>query len=94
MWSYCFRYNPEIIETLEEYVQYQVDNNAYDFEPNLVLMKLYQFRPSRCNSEVAVKILLMSIVVLPKPDFTLLRCVLSEPLVIIIWSPLYSQNCI
>lgn len=75
------RYNPEIIETLEEYVQYQVDSGTYDFEPNLVLMKLYQFQPEKSNIEIAVKIMLKAIVVLPKPDFVLLRCVLSEPLV-------------
>lgn len=75
------RYNPEIIETLEQYIQFQVDTNTYDFEPNLVLMKLYQFRPVRSNVDIAVKVMLKAIVVLPKPDFVLLRCVLSQPLV-------------
>ena len=75
------RYNPEIIETLEQYVQFQVDNNTYDFEPNLALMKLYQFRPSRSNVDIAVQVMLKALVVLPKPDFVLLRCILSESLV-------------
>ncbi len=55
--------------------------STYNFEPNLVLMKLYQFIPAKSNVDVAVKIMLKAIVVLPKPDFVLLRCVLSEPLV-------------
>lgn len=74
------RYNPENIETLEQYVQFQVESNEYDFEANLTLMKLYQFQPSRSNAGVATQILVKALTNLPKTDFILLKCVLPQNL--------------
>ena len=74
-------YNPEIIETLENYVSFQSKGDCYDFEANLALLKLYQFRPSCVNQEVAGQILLKSLTQLPSTDFIMLKCVLAQSLV-------------
>ena len=37
---YCFRYNPENLETLESYVGVQASQNTYDLEANLAVLKL------------------------------------------------------
>ena len=34
------RYNPDNMETLEQYAQFQAESHHYDFEANLTLMKL------------------------------------------------------
>ena len=34
------RYNPDNVDILEQYVQFQADEDAYDFEANLTLLKL------------------------------------------------------
>lgn len=37
---FYFRYNPENIDKLQHYLQFQVASGAYDFEANLTLVKL------------------------------------------------------
>jgi len=39
------RYNPENLKKLERYVQVQCQENVYDLEANLAVLKLYQFNP-------------------------------------------------
>lgn len=75
------RYNPEVIGTLESYVEYQAEGECYDFEANLALLKLYQFRPGSVNRNVAALILLKALTQLPKTDFVTLKCVLAQSLV-------------
>lgn len=75
------RYNPEIIETLEEYVTFQCNGDGYDFEANLALLKLYQFAPPRASRTVAAQILLKALTQLPNTDFLVLKCVLAPDLV-------------
>ena len=38
--SPAYRYNPDNMETLEQYAQFQAESHHYDFEANLTLMKL------------------------------------------------------
>ena len=78
---YFSRYNPEIVETLEKYVQFQSEGESYDFEANLALLKLYQFSPTCINRDIATLILLKALTQLPKTDFIVLKCVLAQSLV-------------
>ncbi len=39
------RYNPQNIETLETFVERQIETNEYDSASNLTLLKLYQLSP-------------------------------------------------
>ncbi len=75
------RYNPEIIETLESYVAYQAEEEVYDFEANLALLKLYQFRPACINRDAAAQVLLKALTQMPTTDFVTLKCVLALNLV-------------
>lgn len=75
------RYNPEIISTLEEYVVFQTEAGYYDFEANLSLLKIYQFRPSTVNKDASVQLLLKALTQLPSTDFVTLKCVLPQALV-------------
>ncbi|XP_003389296.1 PREDICTED: eukaryotic translation initiation factor 3 subunit K-like [Amphimedon queenslandica] len=71
------RYNPNNIECLEMYVQFQVENpSVYNLEANLSLMKLYQFNPNHFNVDIVCKMLLKSIMALPKIHLALLISVL------------------
>jgi len=71
------RYNPNNIQTLEHYVDVQVDENGYDLEANLALLKLYQFNPNMLNMEFVCKVLLKSLANLPHSDFLLCKSLLS-----------------
>ena len=62
---------------------FQCDHGSYDFEANLALLKLYQFRPSCSKTDIAVRLLLKSLMQLPATDFVILRCVLPQSLVIL-----------
>ena len=72
------RYNPNNIPTLERYVDVQVEENGYDLEANLALLKLYQFNPSNLNKEYVCKVLLKSLANLPHSDFLLCKSLLSQ----------------
>ncbi len=71
------RYNPNNIPTLEHYVDVQVDENGYDLEANLALLKLYQFNPNMLNMDYVYKVLLKSLANLPHSDFLLCKSLLS-----------------
>ncbi|XP_029642922.1 eukaryotic translation initiation factor 3 subunit K [Octopus sinensis] len=71
------RYNPDNLTTLEQYVKMQVDENTYDLEANLAVLKLYQFNPGNYNESVAIYILLKGLTNLPHTDFNLCHCFLS-----------------
>ena len=34
------RYNPDNVDTLEDYIRFQAEQDAYNFEANLALLKL------------------------------------------------------
>ena len=57
----------------------------YDFEAALALLKLYQFRPSTVNREMAIKLLLKSLMQLPCTGFVILRCVLQQTMVMVVF---------
>ena len=62
---------------------FQAEGEAYDFEANLALLKLYQFRPACLNRDVAAQILLKALTQMPKTDFVTLKCVL--PIALVSW---------
>ena len=78
----CSRYNPENLATLEKYVQVQSQENAYDLEANLAVLKLYQFN-QQYNSDITTQILLKALTNLPHTDFALCKCLLNEQMVLL-----------
>jgi translation initiation factor 3 subunit K len=72
------RYNPQNIEMLEAYIDEQIANDKYDPEPNFTVLKLYQLNPDKWNAEVAAKIFLKTLMVLPQSDTVLAKCVIDS----------------
>ncbi|XP_008544532.1 eukaryotic translation initiation factor 3 subunit K [Microplitis demolitor] len=72
------RYNPDHLPTLEQYVEVQTRENAYDLEANLTVLKLYQLNPHTFKNDVTAQILLKALTNLPHTDFVLCKCLLSE----------------
>ncbi|THD23220.1 Eukaryotic translation initiation factor 3 subunit K [Fasciola hepatica] len=66
-------YNPEHRSVLEKHVQWQVSQGEYDFESNLVLLRLYQFYPEHYNSDITKLILLKALASSNPTDFTLCK---------------------
>jgi len=73
------RYNPENLPTLERYVEMQAEENVYDLEANLSVLKLYQFNPAYFQATVTGQILLKALTNLPHNDFTLCKCLIDSP---------------
>jgi len=71
------RYNPENLKKLERYVQMQCQENVYDLEANLAVLKLYQFNPMFFQITVTSQILLKALTNLPHTDFTLCKCLID-----------------
>jgi len=71
------RYNPENLKKLERYVQLQCQENVYDLEANLAVLKLYQFNPMFFQITVTSQILLKALTNLPHTDFTLCKCLID-----------------
>nr|KAG5712405.1 hypothetical protein BaRGS_023984 [Batillaria attramentaria] len=71
-------YNPENLSTLERYVHMQAQENTYDVEANLAILKLYQFNPGHYQTEIAALILLKALTNLPHTDFTLCKCLIDS----------------
>lgn len=61
------RYNVEALSELESYVYFQCEQNTYNFESNLAVLKLYQFFPERFNYDVVVHILIKALMSLGLP---------------------------
>ncbi|XP_034936531.1 eukaryotic translation initiation factor 3 subunit K [Chelonus insularis] len=72
------RYNPENLPTLEQYVEIQSRENAYDLEANLAVLKLYQLNPQRFKVDITCQILLKALTNLPHTDFVLCKCLLND----------------
>lgn len=80
MVSFFCRYNPQHLSTFERYVEVQAQENVYDLETNLAVLKIYQFRHDY-NMEITILIMLKAITNLPHSDFVLCKCLLNEKLV-------------
>ncbi|XP_011504459.1 PREDICTED: eukaryotic translation initiation factor 3 subunit K [Ceratosolen solmsi marchali] len=72
------RYNPDNLITLRKYVEVQVNENAYDLDANLAVLKLYQMNPHAFDEEVTCQILLKALTNLPHTDFVLCKCLLNQ----------------
>ena len=73
-----YRYNPENLPTLENYVERQAVENSYDLEANLAVLKLYQFNPHLYKVDITCLILLKALTNLPHTDFVLCKCLLTK----------------
>lgn len=71
-----FRYNPEHLKEIQDYVEEQVRDNSYDLEANLAVLKLYQFNPHLLNMDITYMILLKALTNFPHTDFVLCKCLL------------------
>ena len=73
-----FRYNPDNLQKLERYVEMQAQENIYDLEANLSVLRLYQFGPNFYRSNIVNLILLKALTNLPHTDFVLCKCLLTQ----------------
>ncbi|KAF6210639.1 hypothetical protein GE061_013746 [Apolygus lucorum] len=71
------RYNPNNIRDLENYVILQSQENAYDLEANLAVLKLYQFNDNY-KIDITCQVLLKALTNLPHTDFILCKCLLNH----------------
>jgi len=71
------RYNPNNLDQLETYVSLQSQDNYYDLEANLAVLKLYQFNPKETKKDTVIKILLKALTALPNTDFVLCKCLID-----------------
>jgi len=74
------RYNPDNLDELERYVTRQSQDNYYDLEANLAVLKLYQFNPNQTKKQTVIKILLKALTALPNTDFVLCKCLIDSTL--------------
>ncbi|KAI8998237.1 hypothetical protein BC832DRAFT_623328 [Gaertneriomyces semiglobifer] len=72
------RYNPQNIPVLEAYVESQLQNDFYDRDACLAVLKLYQFNPVCSNNDVICNILSLALGALPDADFNLCLYMLNE----------------
>ncbi|KAI8820707.1 armadillo-type protein [Fimicolochytrium jonesii] len=72
------RYNPQNIPVLETYVEDMLQNDAYDRDACLAVLKLYQFNPTYSNTAIVCNILALALCALPDPDFNLCLYMLNE----------------
>ncbi len=78
---------------LEEYVDAQVEENEYDAPAVLTVLKLYQLNPDKYRVEVASKILLKTLMALPRSDIVLAKCLINQPKVsVLTWTEWYSMG--
>jgi len=72
------RYNPDNLQKLEHYVELQAQENTYDLEANLSVLRLYQFGPNLYRSNIVNLILMKALTNLPHTDFVLCKCLLTQ----------------
>jgi translation initiation factor 3 subunit K len=63
------RFDAAILPQLEAHVDAQCTSQSYDLEPNLAVLKLYQFHPETLKVPVVAKILVKALMNLPETDF-------------------------
>ena len=56
----------------------QAQENIYDLEANLSVLRLYQFGPTLYRSNIVNLILLKALTNLPHTDFVLCKCLLTQ----------------
>ena len=71
------RFDASILPQLEAHVDAQCGSQSYDLEPNLAVLKLYQFHPEALKVPVVAKILVKALMNLPETDF--LACTYLVP---------------
>ena len=88
------RYNPDNLQKLERHVELQAQENMYDLEANLSVLRLYQFGPNFYRSNIVNLILLKAMTNLPHTDFLLCKCLLTQDRVfnVIISIELFGSN--
>jgi hypothetical protein len=67
----------KLVTALEAYVTEQATGNSYDFIANKALLKLYQCYPDLLSTEVATKLLSLSLMRLPSTDYLVLSYLVS-----------------
>lgn len=65
------RYDPVIIPQLEAYVKDQLEQDTYDIDANLALLKLYLLHTDTTKVEIIEGILLKALTAFPATDFAL-----------------------
>ncbi|CAM9922278.1 unnamed protein product [Pylaiella littoralis] len=68
------------VPQLEEYLEEQVKSGTYDFEANKALLKLYQFFPDLCKSEMVALMLAKALMNVPSTDFMALMYIVPPSL--------------
>lgn len=69
-------YEPSTANQLESYVDQQISTRTYDFAANKALLKNYQVNTSLLKIDSVTKVLLLSLMQLPKNDFHALTLML------------------
>lgn len=72
------RYNIGHIAVLQAYVVDQVHKGYYDFEANVILLRLYQGNPSLRDDRTVTFILVKALMNLPACDFHLCLCLVPQ----------------
>eukprot|EP00039_Didymoeca_costata_P018276 m.332848 g.332848 ORF g.332848 m.332848 type:complete len:248 (+) comp17016_c0_seq1:93-836(+) len=72
------RYNPGNVDLLIRYLKQTCEDQTYDIEAYLAILKLYQFNPGLFDIETTRTILLKALTSLPSNDFTLCLYLLPQ----------------
>lgn len=72
------RFNPNNMPLWEDYLDAQIEENRYDAPALLTFMKLYQLNPDKYKPEIVAKILLKTLMALPKSDIVLAKCLIDQ----------------
>ncbi len=59
-------------------MELQAQENTYDLEANLSVLRLYQFGPNLYRSNIVNLILMKALTNLPHTDFVLCKCLLTQ----------------
>ncbi|KJH51492.1 SAC3/GANP family protein [Dictyocaulus viviparus] len=78
MFDNLFRYNPENVADLTKCVQLMATENKYDRDIVLTILKLYQLNPDKFDEGVVRLVLLKTLMVLPRSDFALAKCLIDS----------------
>jgi hypothetical protein len=72
------RYSPLIIPDLESFLKDQASGEAYDFEANRTLVKLYQFFPAQANAEYQLLAATLALIYGNESDVGAILCLIPE----------------
>eukprot|EP00047_Mylnosiga_fluctuans_P001998 m.222741 g.222741 ORF g.222741 m.222741 type:complete len:229 (+) comp10818_c0_seq1:34-720(+) len=72
------RYNPKELDRLVTFFRKTAQDNTYNLDVNLAILKLYQFYPEKYDAETTKAVLLKSLSSLPDSHFLLCLYLLSE----------------